>query len=765
MMLFGLSARTATRVAAAEEVTTEAAVSAANRLVEAAGGQLAIRYSEATGVARFVRAVDGGSIPVTAGNSTDPEGLAYAFFEQYGAMFGVSSPRDQLRVIKITSDEAGTSVRMDQFHGELPVFNARLMVHFNRHGALTAVNGTFVPNIKVSTLGNLDGNSAASVAIDAVQSTVEMTAGTELTSSEPVLGIHKLGLANDEPGRQVLAWQVEVTSVTGTPVREFTFIDAANGAMVESFSAIDNALNRKNYNTNFTSNIGAAVVCRSEGDPPSSNADCNDAYEFAGDIYNMYWKAFGRDGIDGVGGQLISYVNYVDPTYCPNASWNGMFMRYCPGMEKDDVVGHELTHGVTEHTAGLIYAYQPGALNESFSDIFGETMDLLNDEENEAGSRWKIGEGVAGFPNGLRNMADPTIHGDPDSCGNANYWCDAEDNGGVHTNSGVPNKAYALMVDGGTFGGKTVKKIGLNRAIAVQYRVLSQYLTPYSNFTDNYEALVAACGDLVGFNVRNADPERNGGLVAAISTYTCNQVRKAAEAVGMTTPVCTDVEPGPAGPRCTGGATSERIFYEDNDGGTSTLRASIDTSLHPVRFRKVTDFTFTGDTAWRINDPLTTCSSGDYTSDAYLRTPPIDLSGTTQPILRFHHDFSTEGGYDGGIVEIEINGTWTKIEAGDFLANGYNGEIDPNAGTPITNPLSPEAFTGYRSPGEFPKLTYSQSRADLTTYVALDTDKSIRVRFRFAADFCNGTDIGWYIDTVEIYDCVLPGLALVATKD
>ncbi|PYV96689.1 MAG: hypothetical protein DMG89_16740 [Acidobacteria bacterium] len=168
--------------------------------------------------------------------------------------------------------------------------------------------------------------------------------------------------------------------------------------------------------------------------------------------------------MDNKGLTLKSYVHYFS-TICPNAFWNGSVMTYCTLFPHDDVAGHEISHGVTEFSSKLVYAYQPGALNESFSDIFGETIDLLNASENEPDSRWQIGEGIA--PGGLRNMYDPSVFGDPHSTDDPNYSCAASDNGGVHTNSGVPNRAYAWMVDGGTDNGITVQGIGLTRASAI----------------------------------------------------------------------------------------------------------------------------------------------------------------------------------------------------------------------------------------------------------------------------------------------------------
>ena len=87
-------------------------------------------------------------------------------------------------------------------------------------------------------------------------------------------------------------------------------------------------------------------------------------------------NAFGRDSFDGAGGIMDSIFNRGYS--CPNASWNGTFISFCPGLTTDDVTGHEWGHAYTQYTDGLIYAWQPGALNESYSDIFGETVDRIN---------------------------------------------------------------------------------------------------------------------------------------------------------------------------------------------------------------------------------------------------------------------------------------------------------------------------------------------------------------------------------------------------
>ncbi len=131
----------------------------------------------------------------------------------------------------------------------------------------------------------------------------------------------------------------------------------------------------------------------------------------------------------------------------------------------DDVVGHELTHGVTEFSSHLNYYYQSGAINESFSDVFGELIDQTNGVGNDTAEvKWLLGEDIPGV-GAIRDMETPSAYGDPDRMTSPNYTADASeaDAGGVHTNSGVNNKAAFLITDGGTFNGRTVTGLGADQ--------------------------------------------------------------------------------------------------------------------------------------------------------------------------------------------------------------------------------------------------------------------------------------------------------------
>ena len=122
-----------------------------------------------------------------------------------------------------------------------------------------------------------------------------------------------------------------------------------------------------------------------------------------------------------------------------------------------------------------------------------------SDTDTKADSyRWLMGEKSDAFGGAIRDMWNPTCYGDPGKVSDAEYVCDTDDSGGVHSNSGVVNHGYALLVDGGTFNGTTVAGIGLDKAAAIYYQAMTEYQTPVSNFADHADSLEASCADLTG---------------------------------------------------------------------------------------------------------------------------------------------------------------------------------------------------------------------------------------------------------------------------
>ncbi len=231
-----------------------------------------------------------------------------------------------------------------------------------------------------------------------------------------------------------------------------------------------------------------------------------DAHWGAKKTYDYFLNTFGRDSYDGNGSSIRSYVHYGNNVV--NAFWNGSFMTYGDGngtsysaLTSIDIVGHELAHGVTQYSAGLIYSYESGALNESFSDIFGVVVDFYADPAN---ANWLMGDVINITGNGFRNMSNPNAKYHPDTY-LGNYWYTGSgDNGGVHYNSGVQNYWFYLLTSGGTGTNDNgdaynVTGIGMADAAAIAYRNLTVYLTPNSQYADARFYAIEAAIDLFGF--------------------------------------------------------------------------------------------------------------------------------------------------------------------------------------------------------------------------------------------------------------------------
>lgn len=220
----------------------------------------------------------------------------------------------------------------------------------------------------------------------------------------------------------------------------------------------------------YTANNGSTLpgtLVRQEGDGPCGDLSVDEAFDGAGYTYDLYWNHFQRNSIDNQGMNLVSTVHYQ--TGYDNAFWNGHQMVYGDGDEDMppadrlfnrftkslDVIGHELAHGVTQHEANLVYYNQPGALNESMSDVFGSLVKQSHLSHTARAADWIIGEGlftsnVNGV--GIRSMKapgtaynDPVLGKDPQPGHMDQYVNTTQDNGGVHINSGIPNHAFYII--------------------------------------------------------------------------------------------------------------------------------------------------------------------------------------------------------------------------------------------------------------------------------------------------------------------------------
>jgi Zn-dependent metalloprotease len=188
-----------------------------------------------------------------------------------------------------------------------------------------------------------------------------------LQVSKPELWIYNPLLLGKTKDVTTLVWGMEITTKEILPMRELVLVDAKFGNVVLHFNQIDAVLDRKIYDHNNISGKplpgNPSDLIRLESQGPSGITDVDKAYDYAGDTYNFYWNYHGRDSIDGAGMQLISTTRYCPgypyPCPFPNAFWNGTQMVYGQGFASaDDVVAHEMTHGVTQYESGLIYLNQ-----------------------------------------------------------------------------------------------------------------------------------------------------------------------------------------------------------------------------------------------------------------------------------------------------------------------------------------------------------------------------------------------------------------------
>ncbi len=411
--------------------------------------------------------------------------LAAKNFMQDFAVQSLDANGDEEMVAgKVQRDEMGdVHVRFLQEINGLPVAGAAMMVHARANtGEVFAVNGHFVANKNLPISPVVDAETALRGAIRHMGVKGMMQGKPELTYV----------LTDD--GRGVsLAWKalVSYTDEVG-PQRDWVFSDALTGKLAARHPTFHHAKSLRTYDGNNGSSLPGTLRC-SSSTCNTGDAAIDAAHNNAGTTYDYYNTKHGRDSLNNAGMTMIStahhQVNYN------NAFWNGSQMVYGDGdgstfiaLSRDlDVVAHELTHGVTSNESNLIYSNQSGALNEALSDIFAAATEAWA-EGSINSNTWKLGEdiytpGISG--DALRYLNNPTADGQSYDYYPERYTGSA-DNGGVHTNSGIANLAFYLMVQGGSHPrGKTsvsVPSIGLTKAEKIFYYAQTSCLTSSSNF-------------------------------------------------------------------------------------------------------------------------------------------------------------------------------------------------------------------------------------------------------------------------------------------
>jgi bacillolysin len=806
-----------TAIAAAAPQSAQLTAGAAlERLRSNAGGALV--HQTRTAEAYTLLRAQGGALLMNDGGGSDAVARALNFLSLNGAALGVTDAVAELRPLRQSTDRAGnTHVHLEQLHAGLPVFGARTVVHLNDSG-IYGVSGVFVPDLAALSLQ--PSADLAGLGTDALRAVRKMYPDATLSIESARMVIYRSGLLEGHTGRSYLAYEVTVRSAAGD-VRERVFMDAQQGGVINRISQVHSLQNRAIYTPNqdvppllTEGSVAAPADIPLTGDiasDPASRvprAPTDNLYIFAGGTYALYRNLFGREGYDDGATppeQQVQKSVYLVNDQCPNAYWNGDSTNYCPGFDADDVVSHEWSHAYTEYTHGLIYQYQSGALNEAYSDIFGETYDLVNGIEGplgvtltegeyfeNGGSRWVVGEDLSETAAGLllRDMWDPDnftvnvpVLGLPitsfaPSPGSVitspNYYCGTGDGGGVHTNSGVPNHAYAMLVDGKEFNGVNIPQTGMTKAAHIYFHAQTNYQTPTTNFAQHADALEQSCADLIGAPLNDVLGNLSGETIGAAD---CAAVAAAMLAVEMRNspkdkcgylPV---LEPEAGTPSaCPAGQFENADFSEDWEKGALpagwvvSKNVSGDTSEEGIEWKVSSELPapHTGNAAFVANSFGGSCApGGDISASFQLDSPEIPVPEGTA-YFKFTHFMQSEAEFDGGNLKYSINGAdFAVVPAAAFTYNGYNAELEGAGALPVpdptgltgggnTNPIAGEAAWSGSDQGES-FSSWGTSLVDLSALGAGAGDK-IRFRFEFGQDGCNG-NLGWYVDELSLGHC------------
>lgn len=459
----------------------------------------------------------------------------------------------ELSVTDTMLDRDGSShVRMERTYRGLPVLGGDLVVHQSAASQLQGVSQTLEAPITVSATPKLAATRAATRAVSTGKAATTIKR-LRPADAEPQLVVDALG------AKPRLAWAIQTKGrqADGTPSRLTTYVDARNGAVLRRVEGIHTADGEGNslYSGTVPISVTASGGSFTLTDAAHGNARTTDmqngtdgflctllgfgctngvtytspdnvfgngtnanresaavdAHYGGAMTYDYYDQVLGRDGIFGDGTGAPSRVHYGS-NYV-NAFWDGEKMTYGDGdgssfgpLVSLDVAGHEMSHGVTENTAGLVYSGESGGLNEATSDIFGTMVEFYADNAEDPADYFIGEEFDLANGEGFRRMDNPSLDGSSQSC----YASDT-DSVDVHYSSGVGNHFYYLLAEGSgakTIGGKqhssptcngsSVSGIGRDAAQQIWFRALTTYFTSGTTYAQARTGTLSAAADLYG---------------------------------------------------------------------------------------------------------------------------------------------------------------------------------------------------------------------------------------------------------------------------
>ena len=475
---------------------------------------------------------------------TAGENSAAKFLEENKDLFGIDNTADELKAVEINKDELGdTFVKYAQYINGVQVYGNLINVHFNKDGVIVSANGKVEKNRNITVIGNktITEDDAIEIAKrQFIYKSLRVTPKAE-----------RLILSKD--GKNYEVFKVNISFTEPTIGNYDIFIEAHSGKVIRiednirydgpvTGSGVDVQGNIKplnlylsnstyemgdltktatngiyTYDAQHTTSTGYMVSNTSNYFNDENYKASVSAHYNAGQVIDFYKNLFGRNSLDNKEMEIDSFTHYGE-NY-DNAFWDGNEMVYGDGdgttytyLSGDlDIVGHEMTHAVISNTADLQYDDQSGALNESLADTFGVLIETYSRDNAANGgvwsfnpAEWVIGDDVY-TPNikgdAVRSLSNPALYNQPDNMSKYVYSSDNEagDYGGVHTNSGITNKAAYLIAS----------NIGMEKTARIYYRALTDYMDMSTDFQGAEDCLIQAAADLYGEDCTEAKVVNN----------------------------------------------------------------------------------------------------------------------------------------------------------------------------------------------------------------------------------------------------------------
>jgi len=497
--------------------------------IEGAAGEPMRTFKTKEGYLRFLGAPASTHFAVEPDKRGTARQTADAFIEQWRNLFVKDSPAVEFSINRTNSHESRSYVHYRQMYAGLPIRSAEVIVQVNAQGGIDAVmsdimrDTEFLDAGKLSFITTIDALTAQGKAIGFFAAQHPQI---QFETSAAILMIYVPSVIG-RSGDPQLVWETEVSN-SSELVRELVLVDAHAGDIAFHYSLICYAMApREIYDYD-----NGLLLRNDEGyqnEPWPTEAPSQElvdlTWDYLGKTQQFYWDVHHRYGIDDANMTSVAKLEYgyVSAYWWPSGEHMVFGYGLDPGqcdcighLVQDDCVGHEFTHGVTQHTSGLETHDESGAINEAFSDAWGEWIDLNDyDADDLSEKRWWFDEDYYLTSQPYRDMQDPPqttcwpeynypeAFPRPDRLYGDNWYYGSADYGGVHNNSGVGNKLCYLITDGsaddpsggGTFNGHTVSGMGIVPAARLFYQC--QFILPQAaEYYDLYYALTQAAIDI-----------------------------------------------------------------------------------------------------------------------------------------------------------------------------------------------------------------------------------------------------------------------------